>query len=114
MCRVRMKNLVVVRSGGDLATGIIHRIWRAGFEVGVTEMPYPMAIRRTVSFAEAVYSNVTEHVHAVIETKRGHHLGRRVLYAPVSGLFRGCHQTLINNKCFNILAYNVLGVDSGE
>ncbi|EGW40998.1 NAD(P)-binding Rossman fold domain protein [Desulfosporosinus sp. OT] len=54
-----MKNLVVVRGGGDLATGIIHRIWRAGFKVVITEVPQPTAIRRTVSFAEAVYSKVT-------------------------------------------------------
>lgn len=52
--------LVVVKGGGDLATGIIHRIWRAGFQVVITEVPQPMAIRRTVSLAEAVYKGTAE------------------------------------------------------
>lgn len=48
-------HLVVVKGGGDLATGVIHRIWQAGFKVIITEIAQPMAIRRTVSFAEAIY-----------------------------------------------------------
>lgn len=47
--------LVVVRGGGDLATGIIHRLFGAGFRVLVLEAERPAAIRRQVSFCEAVY-----------------------------------------------------------
>lgn len=51
--------LVIVRGGGDLATGSIHRLWAAGFKVLVLEMDAPAAIRRQVSVCEAVYSNET-------------------------------------------------------
>jgi xanthine dehydrogenase accessory factor len=48
--------LVVVRGGGDLGTGVAHRLHRAGFTVMVTELPQPLCVRRAVSFAEAVYA----------------------------------------------------------
>jgi xanthine dehydrogenase accessory factor len=48
--------LVVVRGGGDLGTGVAHRLVCAGFTVIVTELVQPLAVRRAVSFAEAVYS----------------------------------------------------------
>jgi xanthine dehydrogenase accessory factor len=48
--------LVVVRGAGDLASGTIHRLHRAGFAVLATELPQPLALRRTVAFAEAVYT----------------------------------------------------------
>jgi len=47
--------LVLVRGGGDLATGVALRLHRAGLEVVITELAQPLAVRRTVSFAEAVY-----------------------------------------------------------
>ncbi len=47
--------LIICRGGGDLATGIVHRLFRAGFPVLVLETDYPAAIRRQVSFSEAVY-----------------------------------------------------------
>jgi xanthine dehydrogenase accessory factor len=46
--------LVVVRGGGDLATGAVWRLWRAAFPVVVCELPRPLAIRRTVSVSSAV------------------------------------------------------------
>ena len=49
------KPRIVVRGGGDLGSGVILRLWRAGFEVTALETPEPVAVRRTVSFAEAVY-----------------------------------------------------------
>lgn len=48
--------LILVRGGGDLASGVIYRLYRAGFPVVVTELPAPLAVRRTVAFAEAVYA----------------------------------------------------------
>jgi xanthine dehydrogenase accessory factor len=49
------RNLVVVRGAGDIATGTICRLFRAGFEVVALETAQPTVIRRTVSFAEAVF-----------------------------------------------------------
>ena len=50
------KNLLIIcRGAGDLATGIIHRLYRAGHRVIALETDYPAAIRRQVSFCEAVY-----------------------------------------------------------
>ncbi len=47
--------LIVIRGGGDLASGVALRLHRAGFQVVILELPKPLAVRRTVSFAEAVY-----------------------------------------------------------
>ena len=61
------KNLLIIcRGAGDLATGIIHRLHRAGHRVIALETDYPAAIRRQVSFCEAVYdgSAVVEGVTA--------------------------------------------------
>ena len=47
--------LVVVRGAGDISTGTIHRLFKAGFDVLVLEAERPSAIRRRVAFSEAVY-----------------------------------------------------------
>lgn len=47
--------LIIVRGGGDLATGTIHRLWASGFSVLVLESDKPAAIRRQVSVCEAIY-----------------------------------------------------------
>ncbi|MDO5114947.1 MAG: selenium-dependent molybdenum cofactor biosynthesis protein YqeB [Synergistaceae bacterium] len=46
---------VIVRGAGDLATGIIYRLWKCGFRVLATEIARPLAVRRAVSAASAVY-----------------------------------------------------------
>jgi xanthine dehydrogenase accessory factor len=51
--------IVLIRGGGDLASGVALRLYRAGLRVVITEMPQPLAVRRLVSFAEAVYSGET-------------------------------------------------------
>ncbi len=48
--------LILIRGGGDLASGVALRLNRAGLRVVVTELPQPLAVRRTVAFAEAVYA----------------------------------------------------------
>ncbi|WP_270749795.1 selenium-dependent molybdenum cofactor biosynthesis protein YqeB [Fusobacterium hominis] len=59
-----MKNIkdmvVVVRGGGDIATGSIQKLYRTGFKVLILEIDRPSAIRRKVAFCEAVYDNVVE------------------------------------------------------
>jgi len=51
---------VLIRGGGDLATGVAIRLHHAGIKVLITELPQPLAVRRTVSFAEAVYEGSHE------------------------------------------------------
>lgn len=50
-----MKPLVTIIGGGDIATGIAHRLFRSGFHVIITELNQPTVIRRTVAFAAAVF-----------------------------------------------------------
>lgn len=47
--------IVLVRGGGDLASGAIYRLHQAGFPVIVTELASPSMVRRTVCFGSAVY-----------------------------------------------------------
>ena len=50
-----MPSTILVRGGGDLASGIAVRLYRSGLNVVITELPQPLAVRRTVAFAEAIY-----------------------------------------------------------
>ena len=50
-----MKPLVIIRGGGDLASGVALRLYRVGFQVAILELDKPLAVRRSVSFSEAVY-----------------------------------------------------------
>jgi xanthine dehydrogenase accessory factor len=57
---LQMPRLVLIRGAGDLATGTAHRLWRAGFAVVMLELSQPLVVRRTVSFAAAVYERTME------------------------------------------------------
>jgi xanthine dehydrogenase accessory factor len=46
---------ILIRGGGDIATGVALRLHRTGYHVFITELNLPLAVRRTVSFAETVY-----------------------------------------------------------
>lgn len=48
-------DIVIVRGGGDLATGVVQKLFRSGFRVAVLETGSPTAIRRTVALCEAVF-----------------------------------------------------------
>ena len=50
-----MKDLIIVRGGGDLATGTIYKLKKSGFPVLILEVENPSAIRRNVAFSEAIY-----------------------------------------------------------
>ena len=50
-----MEDLVIVRGGGDIATGTIYKLVKSGFHVLILEITHPSAIRRNVAFSEAVY-----------------------------------------------------------
>lgn len=59
---------IIIRGGGDIATGTISYLYRAGYPVIVLESDKPSAIRRKVAFSEAVYDktqtveNITCHL----------------------------------------------------
>jgi xanthine dehydrogenase accessory factor len=64
------KGFVLVRGAGDLATGVIVRLSRAGFLVAALEVPWPTAIRRTVALSEAMYEGT-----CVVEGVRAQRVG---------------------------------------
>ncbi len=47
--------LILVRGAGEMATGVAHTLWQAHFKVWMNEIPQPTAVRRAVSFCEAIY-----------------------------------------------------------
>ena len=51
---------VVVKGGGDLASGVAWRLCMSGFQVAITEIAEPTAIRRAVAFATAVWDGAIE------------------------------------------------------
>ena len=53
-----MNNLIIVRGGGDIATGTIYKLYQCGFDVLILETEHPSAIRRNVAFSEAVYEKI--------------------------------------------------------
>lgn len=67
-----MATTVVLRGGGDLATGVAVRLHRAGIQLVIAELEKPLAVRRKVSFGEAVYAGetVVEGVKARLISKR--------------------------------------------
>ena len=54
------KNLIIVRGGGDIATGTIYKLYQSRFPVLVLEIANPSCIRRTISFCEAVFDKKVE------------------------------------------------------
>jgi len=59
------KPLAIIRGGGDLGTGAALRLHRAGWQVLVTELLQPLVIRRTVTFASAIYDGSIEVEHTI-------------------------------------------------
>ena len=51
--------MILVRGGGDLATGVIHKLHQCGYHVLILECDRPSAIRRHVAFCEAVYDGTS-------------------------------------------------------
>lgn len=63
-----MRKPIVVRGGGDIATGTIYRLCKSGYPVLVLECSRPTAIRRKVAFCEAVYEgkSVVENMNCLL------------------------------------------------
>lgn len=51
---------VLVKGGGDLASGVVYRLHRVGMRVMITELPRPTVIRRAVAFASAMYEDAVD------------------------------------------------------
>lgn len=73
-----MQPYILIRGGGDLASGVALRLHRAGLPVVVTELAQPLAVRRTVSFAEAVYAGACR-----VEEARGRLIQREQVPAAL-------------------------------
>ena len=57
----RLKDLIVlIKGGGEMASGVVQRLVCSGFRVYITEIPEPLAVRREVSFCEAVFKGRKE------------------------------------------------------
>ena len=69
---------ILLRGGGDLATGVALRLYRAGIRLVITELAQPLAVRRSVSFAEAVYAG-----HHTVEGVTGRLVKRDQLQASL-------------------------------
>ena len=57
-----MRNLseliVLIRGGGEVASGVAHRLHRSHFRVCLTEVSNPVAVARGVTFSEAIFNGV--------------------------------------------------------
>jgi len=53
---MRREEPVVVRGGGEMASAVARLLFLSGFDVVVLERAAPLAVRRRVCFAEAVFS----------------------------------------------------------
>lgn len=51
---------VVIWGGGDLATGVAHRLFQSGFPVLILELPQPRMLRSSVAFASAIGAGQVE------------------------------------------------------
>ncbi|MDP2838806.1 MAG: selenium-dependent molybdenum cofactor biosynthesis protein YqeB [Syntrophales bacterium] len=61
MTEKRLKDLIIlIKGGGEMASGVVQRLVRSSFRVCITEIPEPLAVRRGVSFCEAVFEGRKE------------------------------------------------------
>jgi xanthine dehydrogenase accessory factor len=52
--------VVLIRGAGEMASGVAHRLNQSHFKICMAEIPNPLAVRREVSFSEAVYEGEKE------------------------------------------------------
>ena len=46
---------VMIRGGGEMASGVAHRLFRSHLKMVMTEISQPLSVRREVSFCEAIF-----------------------------------------------------------
>lgn len=103
-----MQKICLVRGAGDIATGTIQKLVRAGFKCVVTEVSNPSSIRRKVSLSEAVYEKktVVEDIEAVLcenLDEIGQYLDR---YNPV--IIIDPKLTILNKMKFDVVVDAIL------
>ena len=62
---------VLIRGGGELASGVAHRLHQCHLKVCITEIAKPLAVRREVAFSEAVYQGSPLTPTGVVVSARG-------------------------------------------
>lgn len=50
---------IIIRGGGDLASGIAYKLHKAGYKIIILEIDKPLTVRRKVAFSEAIYEGET-------------------------------------------------------
>lgn len=65
---------IIIRGGGDLATGIAYILHKAGYKIIILEIEKPLTVRRAVSFSEAVYEGeiTVEGVKGILANDKDH------------------------------------------
>lgn len=57
----RIEDLIIlIRGAGEMASGVAHRLYQCHFKICMLETERPLAVRREVSFCEAVYEGEKE------------------------------------------------------
>ena len=51
---------IVIRGGGDLATGVAEVLYQSGFKILILDIEKPSSIRRSVCFSEAIYDGIIQ------------------------------------------------------
>jgi len=59
--------IILIRGAGEMASGVAHRLHQSHFKICMVEIPHPLAVRREVSFCEAIYEGEKE-VEGVLAT----------------------------------------------
>lgn len=88
----RKEQLIVVRGGGDIASGTIYKLLQCGYPVLVLETEHPSAIRRYAAFSEAVYDGVSQ-----VEDRTGRRAENLAEAREIMG--RGEAALMIDPKC---------------
>jgi len=52
--------VILIRGAGEMASGVAHRLHQSHFKVCMLEILHPIAVRREVSFCEAIYEGEKE------------------------------------------------------
>ena len=52
--------IVLIRGAGEMASGVAHRLHQSHFKICMTEISHPLAVRREVTFSEAIYEGEKE------------------------------------------------------
>ena len=77
--------LILIKGAGDLASGIALRLHHARFDIVMTDLPVPTAVRRTVAFSEAIRFGST----TVEDTTAERADSRRRRFPPLPGSEQG-------------------------